>query len=287
MAILTSITIDDTGTLTIPSGTISQRPSSPSEGMIRNNTDLRCIEYYNGTAWLDLKTNRPPIVMNGLAYNLDFGDPYCHVIESGFLYDLSSSGYFGSLSGTTSYKNNNQGVLNFNSGSVSVVTVGFGEVSTTPTITMEMWVKLTRKTGGGQQFQYVSGFRNDSDFDFFFLLLDSSGATVNTEARLRTASGAWDINADFTSYFDNWTQVVFVGDVTQSRLYLNKSLVGSNSSITGSFGASSGNFTIGLSPGGAYSTFGDISSVKVYNRVLTTTEIQQNYDAHKSRFGLT
>jgi hypothetical protein len=289
MAILKNITINDTGNFTFPSGTIAQRPSSPTEGMIRNNTELQCVEYYDGTDWLDLRTQRPPIVTNGLVFNLDAGDAYTRIdpVGANTIVDLSS-GYVGSAGGTVTYKNDNQGIYNFNSGSIIVTNDdGFGESNTTPTITMEMWVKLTRKSGGGQQFQQVAGFRNDSNFDFFFLLLDSSGATVNTEARLRTASGLWDISADFTSYFGNWTQVVFIGDVDQSRRYIKKKHVGSNSSITGSFGSTSGNFAIGLSPAGSHSTLGDISSVKVYNRALSTSEIQQNYDAHKRRFGLT
>lgn len=40
-----------TGAITIPSGTIAQRPGTPVAGMIRNNTTSSRLEYYNGTAW--------------------------------------------------------------------------------------------------------------------------------------------------------------------------------------------------------------------------------------------
>jgi hypothetical protein len=52
MAILKNTTIDDTGFITIPSGTIAQRPSPPSTGMFRYNTELKTNEYYDGTRWL-------------------------------------------------------------------------------------------------------------------------------------------------------------------------------------------------------------------------------------------
>ena len=37
--------------MTIPSGTTAQRPGSPTEGMVRFNTDYGHLEWYNGTSW--------------------------------------------------------------------------------------------------------------------------------------------------------------------------------------------------------------------------------------------
>jgi hypothetical protein len=51
MATLKNTLINDTGFLTLPNGTTSQRPVSPSSGMIRYNTDLNLVEYWNGTVW--------------------------------------------------------------------------------------------------------------------------------------------------------------------------------------------------------------------------------------------
>ena len=59
MATLQSLTINDTGYFTLPSGTTAQRPGSPTAGMIRHNTDTDRQEYYNGTTWRDLKTHFP------------------------------------------------------------------------------------------------------------------------------------------------------------------------------------------------------------------------------------
>jgi hypothetical protein len=51
MAQLRNTTVDDTGNLSLPSGTTAQRPASPQQGMIRYNTTLNDTEYYDGTAW--------------------------------------------------------------------------------------------------------------------------------------------------------------------------------------------------------------------------------------------
>lgn len=48
MAILSQSTFTD---LTLPSGTTAQRPASPMSGMMRYNTTLSLLEYYDGTNW--------------------------------------------------------------------------------------------------------------------------------------------------------------------------------------------------------------------------------------------
>ena len=52
---LTGITtFSGTGSLTLPGGTIAQRPSAPVAGQIRvvqGDLGTSAIEYYNGTSW--------------------------------------------------------------------------------------------------------------------------------------------------------------------------------------------------------------------------------------------
>jgi hypothetical protein len=52
VATLKNTTINDTGFLTLPSGTTAQRPASPAAGMVRYNTTNNAMEYYNGTTWV-------------------------------------------------------------------------------------------------------------------------------------------------------------------------------------------------------------------------------------------
>jgi hypothetical protein len=54
MSILKNTTIDDTGALLLPRGTTAQRPPSPNNGMTRFNTTTNKVEFWNGTAWVDL-----------------------------------------------------------------------------------------------------------------------------------------------------------------------------------------------------------------------------------------
>ena len=54
MAILQNITVNDTGYLKIPVGTTSNRPSTPTVGMLRYNSDTRQHEWYNGSEWIQI-----------------------------------------------------------------------------------------------------------------------------------------------------------------------------------------------------------------------------------------
>lgn len=61
MATLLNTTIDSTGFLKVPVGTVAQRPGSPETGMIRLCTDFPgfadpVLEYYDGSAWKSLYT---------------------------------------------------------------------------------------------------------------------------------------------------------------------------------------------------------------------------------------
>ncbi len=64
MAGLKNTKIEDTGFITIPAGTTAQRPSSPSTGAFRFNTDESAYEVYNGTDWANANGSAPPVFNN-------------------------------------------------------------------------------------------------------------------------------------------------------------------------------------------------------------------------------
>jgi hypothetical protein len=232
----------------------------------------------------------PRTITDGLVLALDAGNikSYNAGISTTTWTDLSGIGNTGTLTNGPTYSSANGGSIVFD-GVDDYVQVtnsnGFGEVNTTPTMTLELWANINRKSGGGAQYQHLAGFRT-SNFAFYFLLLDESGASVNTEARISTTSSISNITVNYINYFDKWTHIVFVANDTRSDLYFNGTLIGSNTGVTGSFGGSSGNFRIGLDPNGSYSTKGNISSAKVYNRALSAAEVSQNFNALRGRYGI-
>jgi len=55
MASLTSLTISDSGSIELPTGTTAQRPTPANAGYTRFNTDTNVVEVYDGTSWITLE----------------------------------------------------------------------------------------------------------------------------------------------------------------------------------------------------------------------------------------
>lgn len=228
------------------------------------------------------------ITTNGLVLCLDAGNPRSYPGSGTSWKDVSGTGNNGTLVNGPTYNSANLGSIVFDGVDDYAqieATNGFGTGGVAPVCTLSLWANISRKSGGGIQYQQLAGFRNDSNFSFFFLLLDSSGATVSTEARLQTTGGTYDIGVNYTT-FNTWTNIVFVANTNRTDLYFNGALAGSNTNVTGTFGATSGNFRVGQSPAGAWATLGNISSVQFYNTALTQAQITQNFNATRGRYGI-
>lgn len=75
MSVATPTSVSDTpntstGAFDVPSGTTAQRPSSPSVGYLRYNTDLDCLENYTATGWLKVSIPIPALSsISGTVYS--------------------------------------------------------------------------------------------------------------------------------------------------------------------------------------------------------------------------
>jgi hypothetical protein len=87
----------------------------------------------------------------------------------------------------------------------------------------------------------------------------------------------------------NWFQVAFTFTSGSQFCYVNSSVAGSNTT-TGTLSTNSGGMSIGAYGGysgtKSYYYNGDLSTVRVYNRVLTQAEVTQNLNAMRGRYGI-
>ena len=88
-----------------------------------------------------------------------------------------------------------------------------------------------------------------------------------------------------------WHQTIFTLNSGTGNVYVDKNnVLNNNTSFRSTYAQSNGTMGIGLAD--TYSGVwrgemnGYISIVRIYNKVLSTAEIEQNYDAHKGRYGL-
>jgi hypothetical protein len=91
-----------------------------------------------------------------------------------------------------------------------------------------------------------------------------------------------------STFYSKWNYIVATVDVNAATLYLNGIQIGQNTSDTfngPNRSDPSNDFTIGaFSATSPVWTDGNISQVKVYNKVLSEQEIKQNYLATKGRY---
>ena len=92
-----------------------------------------------------------------------------------------------------------------------------------------------------------------------------------------------------TVSLNTWYHAVMTVDSSGIKFYLNASLVGSNGwTGTAQAPTTTTPLRIGFYPynSGGFYYDGQISQVSIYNKALTASEVQQNFNALKGRYGI-
>ena len=210
-----------------------------------------------------------PIVLN-----LDAGNGASYSGSGNAWNDLSGNSNNGTLAGGPTYNAVNGGSFVFNGN--PYVNLPYLLLSGTGNFTVSVWLKSGGGTSGTLFGNYPSG--NLQIFyatNFIGMYLGNSSTYLGTSPWTTTLP-------QFTT---NWTQVVALRrNVSDTEFYINGVLVKTGSSST-SIGSVS-NFRIGTNTAGEEGYFGNISQVSVYNIALSASEIAQNFNALRGRYGI-
>jgi hypothetical protein len=223
----------------------------------------------------------PNTITDGLVLYLDAGNPSSYTSGSLIWKDLSKSNFSGSLI--------NGPVFNSGSGG-SIVFDGVNDYSLTnldmtgyTDFTIGMFFKCLDSfpTGSGLNRALCGNFSGGS-----YVRLNIN--TSNTASLLFNASGPntfLTVNVLIGSELNQWHYLTCTKNTTSQRVYIDGILKGettfSNTTPLLNFYRAVGTY------GTSFYWNGNISNYQIYNRSLTQTEILQNYNAQKSRFGLT
>jgi len=231
------------------------------------------IAYYGG------------IVRDGLVLNLDAAKKDSYPGTGTTWRDISGNSRSGSLVSGTSFTSTNGGAINFAGGYVS----GSSQVNTGQNFTVSVWtyptlLGTTRRALVGNSYNFTP-----SNGWFF----STAGASTNNTFFFSVGSDqAYRIAAADTLALNQWYYLTAVcqnggGSID---LYRNGNVITSyalslqtTNTITYT--------TAELNIGGRLSTnldlyTGNIAQVHIYNKALSATEVLQNYNALKARFGL-
>jgi hypothetical protein len=241
------------------------------------------LSYFNSqTNYMVTNIDYPNIVTSGLTLMLDSGYVPSYPKSGSTFNDLSTSSTNGTISGAT-YSSSNGGLLSFN-GTSNYVTLGNPTSlqfdSTTP-FSVLGWFYCTSIPS------IASIFDKNGSVGGYRMLYGSiwSGQILVTIAASPGAGDAYNATSNVTLSTNTWYHYGFTYDQPTLNLYINGVL---DKTFTSDrvLGNTTQSFNIGSSQTGGQYFPGYIPITQVYNRVLTSTEISQNYNAQKSRFGL-
>jgi hypothetical protein len=214
----------------------------------------------------------PKIITNGLVLSLDAANNKSYPGSGTTWTDLSGNNNTGTLTNGPTFNAGNQGSIVFDGTNdyVPIGTSGFPFGSSAGTLSV--WAKTNTISSG-------------------YIWIVSYGTALGSQSRFLGINSSTylfggygdDINASGVP-LNTWFNMVGVYDGTNAFLYINGNLV--SGPTAKSWNTIANNAQLGRQTNGGEYWNGNISQVQVYNRVLSATEVLQNYNATKSRFGL-
>jgi len=229
------------------------------------------MSYYNG----------PTIVTNGLVLYLDAANSKSYPGSGTSWVDLSGNGNNGTLTNGPTFNSANGGSIVFDGANDYVNLPHLINVSNP--ITWNIWFKTTNTDSG-----FLFSDWSSPSFSFLFRIYFGFFAIG-----LRNSSQQ-DISDSTVGRFPLISNNVYNVCVTYSQavgslnIFSNGSLIqqtGNNISPA-SIVNTSNNFSIGLKQDTSTYLVGNVYIASIYNRALSASEVLQNYNATKTRFGL-
>ena len=220
----------------------------------------------------------PRIVTDGLVLALDAGNTKSYPGSGTTWTDLSGRGNNGTLVNGVGYSGSDGGSLSFDGVNDYVSGTNNSSIQLTGDLTVSAWVKLGDNANQGiiekMTLSPYNGYGITKQSGYFKFWTASGGSYTYTNSNLT-------YTAD-----NNWYYVVGRRTSGNNRLFINSILQSDSQSPPLSDSGQS--YVIGryYSNVNNYYTGGNIAQASIYNRALTASEIQQNYNATRSRFGI-
>ena len=216
----------------------------------------------------------PKIVTSGLLLALDAADKLSYPGSGTTWRNLASNNFNCTLTNGPTFSGANMGSIVYDgvddSATCSLVT------SDANNVTMESWFKAT--TLPGDRGLMLNGNGGSSGYGLQFGACGTAGTTLY----VFFGGVSCNVVSYGTLVTNTWYQAVYTRTTTPSIsniLYINGISRSTNTSSNPN--APAGSTLIG------HSAFnGNISIARIYNRALTATEVLQNYNATKGRYGL-
>jgi hypothetical protein len=219
----------------------------------------------------------PKIVTDGLVLYLDAANPSSYPGSGTVWKDLSKQNNNGVLVNGPTYNNANGGAIVFDNTDDRVTIPHNNIYNFTTGLSISCWCKTTKIINA-----YITTKTNDS----FYLAISPTGtpATNRMSFFLNGTTGGW-LQSNIPAATGNWihTTATWTGGI--STIYIN-GIFNTSASRPGTPQTGSSVLYVGYRLDANSTFFGSIANFQLHNRALSATEILQNYNATKTRFGL-
>ena len=232
----------------------------------------------------------PPIVTNGLVFCVDALDKTSYPGSGTTWTDVINSRP-GTINNSPTWNSSGLGTVgyfDFN-GSNQYVTWADHATFEVQAVTISIWLYYDSTATYGSQATIIG--REGGGNSPYKLRMYNNGATANIGLQIvdTTYRAGPTLTPGTTFNHNEWVCITASYEYDSSasqKIYVNDSLEGSNTTGGGNIKTdTSYGFEIGRSNTNAY-WGGDVANAKLYNRALTLSEVQQNFNAQRGRFGV-
>jgi hypothetical protein len=231
----------------------------------------------------------PNIITNGLILTYDAGSIRSYIGTGTSWLDLTPYEYNGTLVNGPTFSTDNNGYFTFDYTNDHVTTISMENYVYSDGITVGVWHYNGGGTGSyrgvvtnGTTDDRVGGFDLRYGRENYFGGTNN-GTSLNWAIRNNSNTAA---SVTINANVNEWHYYVGTYDNTTVRGYKDGSLFASSAlSGGGVLKSKSASTTIGLSPGTSEYLDGRLAYVQIYNRSLSESEILNNFNVMKKRFG--
>jgi len=278
MATLKNTTISGTGSMSLPTGTTSQRPSSSAAGYTRFNSTLNTVEIYNGSIWIASGITN----YNKLRMYMDPAQPSSYSGSGPSMVDLINPGVLGWLQNSPTYSSNNGGYITYN-GSNQGIRLPGNNLSLN-SMTISSWNISTNYSQNGFMFEKTTNGSVNTQYSLFY-------NSENTIYYRTVGPSVQDLTATTSSVgvvANQWNNIVATFDGVYKKIYVNGKQIAQSAALTGTVTANNtGDAFIGCYGNVAgYFFNGSISATFVANVALSATEVRNHFNALRWRYSI-
>ena len=231
----------------------------------------------------------PRIVTDNLVFYLDSANTKSYPGSGTTWTDLKNGGYDATLNGP-SWSNTNSGIFTYD-GTDDRATFDKSTFTLGSTFTIEVWYRFT--SSETNVFNNGGLFTQGADGDWNTSVGSNKGLILGANQIVYKTSGGTTIWTAYTSTpsQNNWHQFVFTFNAGTGNVLIDggTSTIYSATNFQSSYSNTNGMYGVGLADKTSNyrgEMIGDIAIFKVYNVVLTASEIEQNYNALRGRYGI-